>query len=252
MGGRGLCAGFCHPCGQSQSCASQPPGTLPPRWSAELAVPCALGMGQQLLWGARATGSQQAAVPWHQGALSLSCVGTGPRVTHSSGSVPQQGLALYSQGGGHSTHGWAHVPVGTSGAQTPVPGLPKIQLSVGTPQHPILTGYCCLSQHLAWTDKPLLHCCACPTHTLLLQPGPCPAWLLSILSYTGTPIKYSSAQMSTQLQHSVRKARAVKCEANAALCPHRQNNNTNTGTGSFLKLNFFCLFHLFLWKNSYL
>lgn len=25
----------------------------------------------------------------------------------------------------------------------------------------------------------------------------------------------------------------------------------HTGTGSFLKLNFFCLFHLFLWENSY-
>lgn len=92
----------------------------------------------------------------------------------------------------------------------------------------------------------------CPAHARLLQPGPCPACLRSILRYSGTPIKYSSAQMSTQLQHSVKKARAVKCEANAALRPHRQNNNTNTGMGSFLKLNFFCSFHLFLWKNSYL
>ena len=93
---------------------------------------------------------------------------------------------------------------------------------------------------------------AVPNMQPLVHPEPYPACLLGILRYTGTPIKYSSAQMSTRLQHSVKKARAVKCEANAALRPHRQNNNTSTGTGSFLKLNFFCLFHLFLWKNSYL
>lgn len=36
---------------------------------------------------------------------------------------------------------------------------------------------------------------------------------LYVFNYIGTHIKYSSVQMSAQLQHSVKKARTVKCEA---------------------------------------
>lgn len=61
-------------------------GVAPALW-----VP--LGKGQQLLWGAVAAGSQQAAVPWHRELWSSSCVGTGPGVTHSAGSVPQLTLS---------------------------------------------------------------------------------------------------------------------------------------------------------------
>lgn len=185
MEGRGLCPGFCHPCGQSQASASQPQGTLPWRWSAELAVPCALGVApalwmplgkrQQLLWGATAAGSQQAAVPWHQRALELVLCGDRPWGDAQFWLCPtanaQQGLALCSWGGAHSAHGRAHAPVGTSGALTHVPGHPK-NVHVGTP---VLAGCCCLPQHVAWTESPLLHagmsCCGCCTQHAALAPS---------------------------------------------------------------------------------
>lgn len=81
------------------------------------------------MWGATAAGSQQAAVPWHQGALELVLCGDRPQGDAELWLCPtanaQQGLALRSRGGVHRARGRAHVPLGTSGAQTHVPGHPK-------------------------------------------------------------------------------------------------------------------------------
>lgn len=80
-------------------------GVAPALW-----VP--LGKGQQLLWGATAAGSQQAAVPWHQGALELVLCGDRPQGDAQLWLCPtanaQQGLAL-PPGAVHTAHMDGHM-----------------------------------------------------------------------------------------------------------------------------------------------
>lgn len=162
MEGRGLCPGFCHPCGQSQASASQSQGTLPLRWSAELAPSpgggsCSVGapgQGTAAFVGSRGCRQPAGRSPLAPGALELVLCGDRPRGDAQCWLCPtanaQQGLALRSRGG---ARGRTHVGVGTSGARTHVPGHPE-EMRVGTPQHPLVAGCCCLPQRLARTGNP--------------------------------------------------------------------------------------------------